>query len=246
MMKTKSYLHNLHFIRTRLGKVLLSALLLLALHSICLGQISSYTDVSVSGDSVVAYGAILDDYSHGQHINTTVLTLSSPSGASVQSTGGDSTSAYISIDADGYYIANTSHESWCPYTQASFPSGGSSQQTSACVDTCTACRASRHPKEAACALTLAGCEANALSKYNNAMTACDNNNYCNPNHPAYNQQQCDNCKGAANETLLIDQGICGGAYVGCRFLITPNCDETQYKKPNQSGGCDQCNNWPPF
>jgi hypothetical protein len=222
---------------------MISALLLSALQSICLGQISSYTEMSDDGDSVVAYGAILDDYSMGTHINTTVVTLSSPSGNSAQSSGGDSATVWILVDADGYYTADTTHDSWCPYTQQTIsPSGGSDNQRTRCVDTCTSCRASRQPKEVACLAALGTCEAAALVAYNNAMTACDNNNFCNPNHPQYNQQQCDNCRSTANENYAIATAACGGAFVGCRALITPDCDLPTYKKAN----CDQCDNFPPW
>jgi hypothetical protein len=220
------------------GKAIFASLLLFVLQGICLGQISSYTDVAASGDSVVAYGAILDDYSHGQHTNTTVVTLSSPSQGSVQSSGGDSATSWISISEDGYYTASTSHDSWCPYTQSTIsPSGGSSNSTQVCVDTCTPCQNSRENQTILCFTALGGCEGAALTVYNNAIQACDNQNYCQPSHPAYNQQQCDTCKGTASENLIIAQAVCGGIFTGCMFA-RPDCSLSTIKKLN----CDPCSN----
>ncbi len=245
-MKTKSYMYNRLFISTRLGKAMLSTLLLFALHNICVGQVASYTDMYGVADSVAAYGAIYADYSQGGHTYTTTVTVYSPSGASSQSSGGNSASGFISIDTDGTYWASTAHEAWCEYAQIAFQAGGSNGQTQACVDTCTACRALRHPKEVVCALALTACEVKALTDYNSAMTACENNNFCNPQHANYNQQQCDNCKETANQNFAAHTALCGTLYVGCRELITPNCDEIQYKKPGPTGACVQCDNWPPW
>lgn len=237
-MKTNFFARNVSFIRTSFGKVMLVGLLLFALPGICLAQISSYTDVGVSGDSVVAYGAILDDYSHGQHTNTTVVTLSSPGGSSVQSSGGDSATSYISITEDGYYSASTSHDSWCPYTQSTIsPSGGSSNSTDACVDTCTPCQNSRDNQTILCFSALGACEGTALTVYNNAIQACDNQNYCKPNHPDYNQQQCDNCKSTASNNLVIAQGVCAGVFTACMFARS-DCSLSTVKKAN----CSACSN----
>lgn len=239
-MKTNFYAQNMRFISTRYSKAMISALLLFTLQGICFGQISSYTDVGISGDSVVAYGAVLDDYSHGQHINTTVVTLSSPGGGSAQSSGGDSATSFISITEDGFYSANTSHDSWCPYTQQTFPSGGSSNSTQACTDSCTPCRVSRHGKEIACGALLGGCETAALNKWNADIQTCDDRNYCKPNHPEYSQQQCDQCKNTAGEVFAGATAACGLAYVGCRALITPDCEVSAIKKAD----CSACSNSP--
>ena len=237
-MKTNFFAYKVSFIRTHFGKAMLAGLLLFTLQGICLAQISSYTDVGVSGDTVVAYGAILDDYSHGQHTNTTVVTLSSPGGGSVQSSGGDSATSYISITEDGYYSASTSHDSWCPYTQSTIsPSGGSSNSTQACVDTCTPCKNSRENQTILCYSALGACEAAALTVYNNAIQACDNQNYCKTNHPDYNQQQCDSCKNTALENLGIAQAACGGVFAGC-MAARSDCSLSTIKKVD----CSACSN----
>ncbi len=237
-MKTNFYAHNLRLISTYYSKAMISALLLFTLQGICLGQISSYTDVGISGDSVVAYGAISDDYSHGQHINTTTVTLSSPGGGSVQSSGGDSASSFISITEDGYYSANTSHDSWCPYTQATIsPSGGSSNSTQVCVDTCTPCLTSRNNQEILCWAALATCESGIFGAYNTAVQNCDNQNYCKTNHADFNQQQCDQCKETALQIYVAAQGACATVFGAC-WATRPDCFDGIKKK----GNCDICFN----
>jgi hypothetical protein len=202
-MKTKFRKNNVLCDTNRLASAMISALFLLALNSICFGQIYSYTDAYAGSDSVSAYGGIVADYGDPGHVNTSTITITAPDGSSSSSSGGWSASTSIAITADGWYGASTTHTTWCPITNDITDSGQSGTGVQAAVDTCTPCQAERSNKRLQCIGISSTCEAAALVVYNNAMTSCENNNFCNPNSPQFNQEQCDNCKGTANQNIAM-------------------------------------------
>ena len=238
-MKTNFYARTVRLIGANLGNATLAALLVLVSSITVFGQVSSYSDLGESGGTAVGYGAVSGVYGSGWHVNSTYVSLNGPSG-SASSSGGESATAYLSVTQDGFYGVSTVHEGSCPYSGSSHPIGGSGGGQNICVDTCTACRASREGKEVACGAVLAGCELAALNKYNGDIQTCDNQNYCKPNHPDFNQQQCDQCKSTAAEIFAGTTAGCGVAYVGCRALITPDCEVPTIKKAD----CNACSNSP--
>jgi hypothetical protein len=225
----------------------ITILILLTLSSVGFGQ-SSYTNIYVSGNDVVAYGQMSGTYMMGSHVDTTNISLYGPS-SSATGFGGTSASASLPIGGGGIFNAYTSHDSFCPDSGVTYYGVASSSASitvsvSSCTDTCTPCRDLRQPKEIVCSGGLAVCEAQAFNTWNNAMTTCENNNFCNPNSPVYNPDQCENCKDTANTTYAVAIAGClaGWQYV-CRPLITPDCDTFP---TYQKGDCSACSNWPPL
>jgi hypothetical protein len=238
-MKRNFYAGMVRLIAANLGNAALAAILILASSIAVFGQVSSYSDVGESGGSAVGYGAVSGVYGSGWHVNSTNVNLNGPSG-SASASGGNSATAYLSVTQDGYYSLSTTHEGYCPYSQSNHTIGGSGGGQNICADTCTACRASREGKEIACAALSAVCELAAINKYNGDIQTCDNTNYCKPNHPDYDQQQCNQCKDTAQEILIGATAACAAGYIGCRALISPDCEVPTIKKAD----CSACSNSP--
>ncbi len=227
-----------------LVKIVLPMLIILACQNICFGQVYSYTSLTISGSDVVAYTDGSSSYNSSTHVYSINGTITSPSGRTASySSSGSSATGYLGIQSEeGTFYAIANIYGSCPYSGYAHTLGVPSGQVTTCVDTCTVCRASRLPKEIACAAASATCEANFLAQYNSEMTACENNNFCNPSHPQYNQQQCDNCKTTAEQNLALRTVGCTSAYIGCRALITPDCEVPTIKKAD----CSTCSNFPFF
>src|SRR5215510_466180 len=103
------------FNKTPILKTAIAILMLLFIRGISFGQAYSYTDVSVNGDSVIAYGNVTGYYNSSTHVSSTQVTLYSPSGRSASSWGGESASASLSINGEeGTFGAGTSHQGTCP------------------------------------------------------------------------------------------------------------------------------------
>ena len=218
----KAYSYVSRFIVRNLSQTMTFAFLIFTLQVSIFSQISSYTDVGESGGSAVGYGAVSGGYPSGFHVSSTHVNLSGPSG-SASASGGDSATAYLSVTEDGYYGANTTHEGTCPYSGGTHTVGGSGGGQTIYVDTCTPCQVERSSKRLICIGIASTCESAAAVVYNSAMTACENNNFCNPNSPQYNQQQCDNCKDTANQNFAIATGACTAALVICLEATLPDC-----------------------
>jgi hypothetical protein len=218
-------------------KGLIVLLLAFTCHSICLGQVSSYTDVAGSGNSVVGYGAVTGIYGSGYHVNTTSVTLTSPSGASSSASGGDSATVSLSVDQDGNYSASTSHEGTCPYYGYVHIIGGSGGQTQVCNDTCTPCRAKREQQGDVCLGILVACEGAASAKYLADIQSCNNQNYCKTNHPDFNEEQCNTCKNTALEVYGIASAACTAGYGFCS-AARDDCSVSTIK----TATCASCSN----
>ena len=236
-MKTNFYARIVRLISTNLGNAMLAAFLILASSTAVLGQVSSYSDVGESGGTAIGYGATTGVYEAGWHVNYTYVVLTGPSGAQSYGSGFESATAYLPVTEDGYYSLSTNHEGTCPVTEMNHPIGGSNGGQQVCTDTCTPCLTSRDNHELLCWGALATCEGAAFTLYNNAIQTCDNANYCKPNHPDFNQGQCDQCKSTALENYVAGQGLCATTFGVC-WATRPNCFDGIKKK----GNCDICFN----
>ncbi len=183
-----------------------------------------------SGD-VYGFGVTDSSYNQYNHESRAIVTLSSPNGrVSSYDTGYGSSYAtgyvYLSYDENdvGAYTVNSEHWDYCPVVFADIYQGSSGSQTQTCTDTCTQCRTQRQNQTTLCYVVSGACEAAALVVYNNALTACTNNNFCNPQSPQYNQALCDNCKNTAHENFLIATAACATTLTGC-LLTRPNCED---------------------
>ncbi len=233
-MKSKIYTNLVAYCYKIQLKIVLSILFICSLSSISFGQ-SMYICMGEDGNSVYAAAYVSVDYMSSSHTNTTYVQISGPSGTA---SGSGSTSANTEVAiADGTFTAYAYFDSICPFTGESAGAGSGTAQTTVCVDTCTACKADRHSKQLLCIGASAACEAAATIVYNNAMTSCENNNFCNPNSPQYNQSQCDNCKGTANQNFAIATAACGSTFAFC-YAALPNCADG-IKKDVQ---CNLCTN----
>lgn len=234
-MKAKFAAHNAFSLLMSFGKTLIPTLLFFALQGICLAQIYSYTDVSESGGLAIGYGSMSGSYEHSGHTTTTNVTLTSPSGASASETGGEYTAAYLPVDVDGWYSAITIHITDCSIGGTSWQAGSSSGQTQVCIDTCTPCRALRGTQTTSCQLQLGACELLAVGAYAAAIQVCNNQNYCKPDHPDYNQEQCDDCKQTALIVFGAASGACG-VNLGVCLNNRVDCENGTYKL-NCTTGC---------
>ncbi len=226
-MKTKFYGRTIAFAGKGLFNAATTVLFLFTLMGTVWGQ-SSYTDVYVSGDSVVAYGAMIGGYGMGSHIDTTSLTLSGPPGYA-SSIGGSSATTYLAIGDGGVFTAYTSHDSYCPDANANFPGVASSGgQTTVPATECSVCQGERTNKRIACIGVATTCELGFLALYNSNITSCENNPFCQENNPNYNPAECDRCKDDYWNTFLIQSAGCAAALPICLATTLPDC---QLKQP---------------
>ena len=123
-MKTKFYGRTIAFVGKGLFNAAITGMLLFTLMGTVWGQ-SSYTDVYVSGDSVVAYGSMIGGYPRGSHTDSTSISLSGPSGYA-SSGGGTSATVYLTVGDGGTFTAYTSHDSYCPDSNTNYAGVASS------------------------------------------------------------------------------------------------------------------------
>jgi hypothetical protein len=91
-----------------------------------------------------------------------------------------------------------------------------------CQNTCDPCLRDRHNRELVCGTVATPCELEAWGAYSTAILTCDNQAYCDPANPAFDQAQCNACKNTAWNNLVTATDACGASATGC-FLTVPSC-----------------------
>lgn len=220
-------------------KTIIPLLLIVVFQGICFGQVTSFTSVYFSGDSVVAYGYVTSYNNSSTHVYTTNVSLTSPTGRnSSASNGGDSATTSLSISGEvGTFNASTQHIGSCPsqYGGGTHPVGGSWGSIQTCQDTCTPCQALRDTKKSSCDTALLTCEGAALAAYISALTVCENQTFCQSGNPSYNEDECTRCKQGVSAAYAVAAGTCAAVYINC-LGDRVDCTPSNYKTI-QCGAC---------
>ena len=99
-----------------------------------------------------------------------------------------------------------------------------SEPSKPCINTCDPCLRDRRNRIIACSAIAGTCETGAFIAYENALSNCSFQPYCDPANPAFNQAQCDNCRTTARNTFIAVTAACGSAATGC-YVTIPSCIE---------------------
>jgi hypothetical protein len=110
-----------------------------------------------------------------------------------------------------------------------------------CQETCRPCKRDRRNKIIICAGAFTVCESAFFFAYQNALLACDNSPVCQIGNPAFNQQQCDNCKDMAENNFKSQAISCAGGSAAACFFALPDCSQKVSCPNGDMGDPAPCN-----